>query len=123
MFSLDNYEKIKEERIEMKSKLIKMVACRLSHKIYFVMKQGIVTYSYQSDIKDEKYNQFTWRKETLKCDSDIKAAIINTKETYLAILISPNSLQNAKIEIYNLESAEGQFHSMYKVIENIPASV
>lgn len=32
-------------------------------------------------------------------------------------------MENAKIEIYNLEVPEGQFYSVYKVEENINANI
>jgi hypothetical protein len=33
---------------------------------------------------------------------DIKIAVLNNNETFLAVLVAPGPLQNAKIEIYNL---------------------
>ena len=41
----------------------------------------------------------------------------------MAVLVAQSSLHNSKIEIYNLETVEGQFYALYKVEENIPASI
>lgn len=55
-----------------------MLACKLSSRIFVVMKNSIATYSYQAEVRDEKYNKFLRRKEWLKCESGIKAAVLNT---------------------------------------------
>lgn len=41
----------------------------------------------------------------------------------MAVLVAPGPLQNAKIEIYNLKSPEGQFFALYRVEENLQASI
>jgi len=39
-----------------------MLACKNSSRIFLVMKSSIITYSYQAEIKDDKYNKFVRRK-------------------------------------------------------------
>ena len=115
--------KVFEEKVEFKYPLVRMLACKLSPRIFLVLKGGVTVYNYTSDLKDERNSRLQRRKEWMKCESGIKAAILSSRENYLAVLIAPSSLQNAKIEIYNLNSPDAQFYQLYKVEENIPASI
>jgi hypothetical protein len=54
-----------------------MLAFKLNPKIFFVLKGSIVTYSYQAEVKDDKYNKLYKLKQWLKCELEIKAAAIN----------------------------------------------
>lgn len=68
VFDLANMEKIKEEKLELKSPLIRMLACKSSSKIFMVLKGAIIIYNYQAEVKDERYNKLTKGKQWLKCE-------------------------------------------------------
>jgi WD40 repeat protein len=123
VFDLSTLEKIKEEKMELKSSLIRMLVCRKSSRIFIVLRGSILTYNYQAEVKDDKYNKLQKGKNWLKCESEIKTAVINNSETFLAVLVAAGTLQNAKIEIYNLGVQEGQFYALYRVEEYLQPSI
>jgi hypothetical protein len=100
-----------------------MLVCRQSPRIFLALKGGIICFTYQAEVRDEKYNKLVRRKDWLKCDSGIKAVCLSSTETYLAVLIAPNANENAKIQIYRMDVSEGLFYQLYRVEENIPASI
>ena len=72
-----------------------MLTCKLSNKLFIVLKNSIQVYQCISDIdKNSKpINKFKKCKEHLKSmSSEIKAGILSINEKYLAILIAPNQL-------------------------------
>lgn len=52
-----------------------MIACKGSPKILVILKNSILTFNYQAEIKDDKYNKFQRRKEFAKFDNILAAAI------------------------------------------------
>ena len=68
-----------------------MLVCKLSCKIYIIMKKGIDVYTY---IESGKYsNRFNKEKEVLRLgNTEIKSGILSLNEKYLALLMSPNHL-------------------------------
>ena len=60
------------------------------------MKKGIDVYTYVEDGKHS--NKFSKSKDFFNTsNSEIKTAILSLNEKYLALLMSPNHLENAKI--------------------------
>lgn len=55
--------------MELKSSLIRMLVCQKSHRIFIVLRGSILTYSYQAEVKDDKFNKLQKGKNWLKCDS------------------------------------------------------
>lgn len=93
VFNLNNFEKIKEEKIDIgNSEIVKMLVCKLSTRIFIILRNTILAYTYYSEVNDEKFNKFRKLKENLKSGSDIKAAILSLNEKYMAILIAPNQV-------------------------------
>jgi hypothetical protein len=52
-----------------------MIAFKSSPRILVVLKNSILTYHYQAEIKDDKYNKFQRRKEFSKFDNILAAAV------------------------------------------------
>lgn len=52
---------------EVKSPIICMLACKLSSRIFIVQKNAITTFSYQAEVKDDKFNKLVKSKMALKC--------------------------------------------------------
>lgn len=127
LFNLAEYEKIKEERVDIdNSEIVVMLTCRLTNKLFIVLKNSIQVYQCTSEeSKSSKpTNKFKKEKEHLKLSqSEIKAGILSVNEQFLAILIAPNQEENAKIQIYDLHKGEGDFYLQHKLLENIPANI
>lgn len=51
VFDTNTYLKIKEEKLDLKSPLIKMIACKLSNIIIFVLQTAILGFSLQGEDK------------------------------------------------------------------------
>jgi hypothetical protein len=98
-----------------------MLACRLANRVFLVMKHSIAENCVMGEGKEGgkilKFNR------SLKCEPGIKTAAISSQENYLAVLVAQSSLHNSKIEIYNLTVPDTQFYKIYKIEENIPASI
>lgn len=47
VFDSVSFEKVREERIDFKSPLIKMLSCRLSNKVFFILKNFVLGFVLQ----------------------------------------------------------------------------
>lgn len=67
-----------------------MLACKLTNRIFFVMKNSIAEYSVVGEGKEErgKLLKFKW---SLKCDAGIKTATLSSEESYLAVLVAQST--------------------------------
>ena len=54
IFDTSNFEKIREERIEFKSPLIRMLVCKLSNRIFLVMKSYVSGLILLPESKDDR---------------------------------------------------------------------
>ena len=126
LFNLAECEKIKEERIEIgNSEIVTMLACKLTNKLFIVLRDSIQVYQCTSEeSKNSKpMNRFKKEKEHLKLgQSEIKAGILSVNEQFLAILSAPRQ-GDAAIQIYDLHKSEGDFYLQHKLLEEIPASI
>jgi hypothetical protein len=44
-----------------------MLVCQKSHRIFIVLRGSILTYTYQAEVKDDKFNKLQKSKNWLKC--------------------------------------------------------
>lgn len=74
-----------------------MLACKLSAKIFIIMRKKVEVYSYIEEGKHS--NKFSKEKEFLIPieTNGIIAGILSVNEKYLALLLSSNNEKNAKI--------------------------
>ena len=79
VINVSDCEKVFEERVEFKYGLVRMLACKLSARIFLVLKGGVMVYNYSADSKDERNSRLQRRKEWMKCESGIKAAVLSSR--------------------------------------------
>ena len=96
LFNLAENEKLKEEKIDIdNSEIVTMLTCKLSNKLFIVLKNSIQVYQCISDLdkQSKPINKIKKCKEHLKSTGfEIKAGILSVNEKYLAILIAPNQV-------------------------------
>lgn len=49
VFNVATMEKITEEKIELKTNLIKMIVCKLTEKIFLILTNSIMVYNYETE--------------------------------------------------------------------------
>jgi hypothetical protein len=118
-------EKVKEEKIDLgKSDIIKMIVCKLSYRIFIILKNSVQTHYYMYN-KEEKIQKFRKGKESFKPDQSlsIKNAIMSPNEKYLALLMASAQMDLYSIQLYDLTVSEGTFFKQFKILDHIPTNV